>query len=969
MVASNKIFLRALKLVVVVCLVAQAFPQVLSAQQLQQATGPQYNVQRIEFVGNRRIQRDTLLARIFTRPGDVYSEDAVRRDFQALWNTQFFEDIRLEVEDSPDQANSKIIVYYVTERPVIRRIEYKGNKSVSESDILDAFKDKKVGLTVESPFDPTKIIHAEVVIKGLLAIHGRQFATVKPTYERIAATNAVKLVFNIDEGPKVKVGKISFKGNKAFSDDRLLRAMKNDRPYGIPLYITTIPVMAKTYDQDKLDEDEEVGIRELYRDHGYFKVNVSTLSAKTVTLNKGGIPGPWPFIGSDHGKATDIVIQIDEGEQYRMGTIKFRSSDPDQGLFFRPEFLEKIFPMRAGELFSVTKMRKALDDYKKLYGEYGYIDFTSEPLTDIDDAKKTINLTMSLDQEKQFSVRRIEFAGNTTTRDKVIRRELLLDEGQLYNNRYWEMSILRLNQLGFFDAIKPEDATLTRNQKAGTVDIRLKLHEKQKQSISFSGGVSGISGSFVGLSYQTNNFLGLGETLTLSAQIGDIQRNILFGFTEPYLFDRPISTGFTIFMNRFDYNTARQEGILLGQQVAINPQLQENYNTDSKGFTIFASYPMKRFSFARLGVNYGWSTTNITAFSQSAMLLFEFTKFTNLAGPSALNGIRESKITPTISYSTVNNPQNPTKGKSFYYGLSFEGGPLQGNVNSISNSFSGTYFHPVYHHRNVVGFKFMTSMISGYGGKEPTPYSRFYQGGENDIRGYNFYTISPFVVIPSQTNTSITYVDPGKIGPTGQPGTASVPVSLLQFFPSRPGGDFQAVVNMEYRIPIYQQYVQMDLFNDMGINGILRPSSLQLDPSAIAVLQENYPNPNFPNLHFSSNLKIIPGTNFTPHTSAGIELVFQLPIIQAPFRIYYAYNYLRLTETISPPCTTGQTAQTCGQGAFFIDPTVQKNLPSGVYQTQILPQLNTVLAEQVQRIPAGLLEPSHTFRFTVSRTF
>jgi outer membrane protein insertion porin family len=968
-VASNKIFLRALKLVVVVYLVAQAFPQVLSAQQLQQATGPQYNVQRIEFVGNRRIQRDTLLARIFTRPGDVYSEDAVRRDFQALWNTQFFEDIRLEVEDSPDQANSKIIVYYVTERPVIRRIEYKGNKSVSESDILDAFKDKKVGLTVESPFDPTKIIHAEVVIKGLLAIHGRQFATVKPTYERIAATNAVKLVFNIDEGPKVKVGKISFKGNKAFSDDRLLRAMKNDRPYGIPLYITTIPVMAKTYDQDKLDEDEEVGIRELYRDHGYFKVNVSTLSAKTITLNKGGIPGPWPFIGSDHGKATDIVIQVDEGEQYRMGTIKFRSSDPDQGLFFRPEFLEKIFPMRAGELFSVAKMRKALDDYKKLYGEYGYIDFTSEPLTDIDDAKKVINLTMSLDQEKQFSVRRIEFAGNTTTRDKVIRRELLLDEGQLYNNRYWEMSILRLNQLGFFEAIKPEDATLTRNQKAGTVDVRLKLREKQKQSISFSGGVSGISGSFVGLSYQTNNFLGLGETLTLSAQIGDIQRNILFGFTEPYLFDRPISTGFTVFMNRFDYNTARQEGILLGQQVAINPQLQENYNTDSKGFTIFGSYPMKRFSFARLGVTYGWSTTNITAFSQSAMLLFEFTKFTNLAGPSALNGIRESKITPTISYSTVNNPQNPTKGKSFYYGLSFEGGPLQGNVNSISNSFSGTYFHPVYHHRNVLGFKFMTSMISGYGGKEPTPYSRFYQGGENDIRGYNFYTISPFVVIPSQTNTSIAYVDPGKIGPTGQPGTASVPVSLLQFFPSRPGGDFQAVTNMEYRIPIYQQYVQLDLFNDMGINGILRPSSLQLDPSAIAVLQQNYPNTDFPNLHFSSNLKIIPGTNFTPHTSAGIELVFQLPIIQAPFRIYYAYNYLRLTETISPPCTAGQTAQNCGQGAFFIDPTVRKDLPSGVLQTQILPQLNTVLAEGVQRIPAGLLEPSHTFRFTVSRTF
>jgi outer membrane protein insertion porin family len=966
--ASRKIFLRVSKLFVVVYLIAQSFPQLLSAQEQQGPTGPQFTIERIEFVGNRRIQRDTLTARIFSRPGDVYSEDGIRRDFQALWNTQFFEDIRLEVEDSPTNPTAKVIVYYVTERPIIRRIEYKGNKSVSESDILDAFKDKKVGLTVESPFDPTKIIHAEVVIKGLLAVHGRQFASVKPTYERIAATNAVKLVFNIDEGPKVKVGKIEITGNKAFSTEKLVRAMRHDRPYAIPLYLTSIPVMSKTFDQDKLDEDMEVGIRELYRDHGYFKVNVNTTSTKTVDLNKSGIPGPWPWIGSDHGKATNISIQIDEGEQYRMGTIKFRSSDPDQGLFFRPEFLERVFPIKSGELFSTAKIRKALDDYKKLYGEYGYIDFTSTPLTDIDDVKKIINVTMELDQEKQFSVRRIEFVGNTTTRDKVIRRELLLDEGQLYNNHYWELSILRLNQLGFFDAIKPEDATLTRNQKAGTVDIKLKLHEKQKQSISFSGGVSGISGSFIGLSYQTNNFLGLGETLTLSAQLGDIQRNILFGFTEPYLFDRPISTGFTIFMNRYDYNTARQEGILLGQQVAINPQLQENYNTDSKGFTIFGSYPMKKFSFARLGINYGWSTTNITAFSQSATLLFEYTKFTNLAGPSALNGIRESKITPTISYSTVNSQLNPTGGKSFYYGLAFEGGPLQGNVNSISNTFTTTYFHSVYHHRNVIGLKFLAADITGYGGKEPTPYSRFYQGGENDIRGYNFYTISPFIVIPYQTTSAITYVDPGKIGANGTPGTSSVPVTLLQYYPSRPGGDFQSVLNLEYRIPIYQQYVQMDFFNDFGINGILRPSSLQLDPSAIATLQEKFPY-LYPNTPASSRLKIIPGTNFTPHTSAGVELVVQLPIIQAPFRIFYAYNYLRLTETITPPCTTGQTKENCGQGAYFIDQTQLDRLPPGVYQTQIVPQLDTILAQQVQRIPAGLLEPKHTFRFTVSRTF
>src|SRR5208282_5545531 len=199
----------------------------------------------------------------------------LRRDFQALWNTQFFEDVKLRVEDSPDRANSKIIIFEVTERPVIRRIRYDGIHSVSESDILDRFKERKVGLTVESQFDPTKIKKAEVVLQELLGEHGHQFAKVTPQYERIASSNAVILVFKIDEGPKVKVGKVIFVGNHAFSERKLIRSMKHDRPYSIPLYITDIPVLTKTYDREKLNEDLEVGIRGLYQDNGYFRVVVA----------------------------------------------------------------------------------------------------------------------------------------------------------------------------------------------------------------------------------------------------------------------------------------------------------------------------------------------------------------------------------------------------------------------------------------------------------------------------------------------------------------------------------------------------------------------------------------------------------------------------------------------------------------------------------------------------------------------
>ncbi|MGA7916070.1 MAG: outer membrane protein assembly factor BamA [Candidatus Acidiferrales bacterium] len=927
------------------------------SQSGQEGNGPQYVIERIEFIGNRRIQRDTLLARIFSRPGDPYNEEAVRRDFQALWNTQFFEDIRLEVEDSPDQANAKILVFYVQERPIIRRIEYKGNKSITESDILDAFKDKKVGLSVESQFDPTKIKRAEVVIKELLAEHGRQFATVKPTYERIAATNAVKLVFNIDEGPKVKVGDIKFVGAKVFSDRKLIRSMHNDRPYAIPLYITEIPVLSKTYDKAKLDEDLGVGIHGLYQDHGYFKMSTSDPVVKISDDVRSGIPGPWPVIGSRNGKRADITITIEEGDQYRMGKLNFRSADPDQGLVFKPEFLASVFPLKQGDIFAADKIRKALDNYKKLYGGFGYIDFVATPLTDIDDTKKVVNLTMEFDQQKQFFVRRIEFSGNTTTRDKVIRRELLLDEGQVFDNRRWELSLLRLNQLNYFDTIKPENAELKRNVKAGTVDIKLKLKEKGKQSISFNGGVSGIAGTFIGGSYTTNNFLGLGETLSLSAQVGSFQRDIRFGFTEPYLFDRPISTGFTIFSTKFDYNQAKQLGIFYGQQVALNPALEENYTTNTKGVTVFASYPLRKFSFTRVGVTYGYSTTNIQTFSTSAQLLFESVKFTGLAGPSALNGIDSSKITPTISYSSVNNPQNPTNGKSFYYGFSLEGGPLQGNVNTITNSFVMTYFHPVNKRRNVIGFKFQTGMITGYGGKNIPPYSRFYLGGENDVRGFDFYTIAPFVEIPYATTQSVLFTNPTVLNQSGRPTQQVINVPMIQFYPTRPGGDFQNVANFEYRIPIAGP-VTLSLFNDIGVNGILRKSQLALDPAAVTVYQQQYPNPDFPNLKVASNLPIVGGTNFRPHTSAGVELDVVLPIVNAPFRIYYAYNYLRLNETINGL-----------SGGYYLSDALKNALPPGVLQTQIAPELQTIINASTQHIPANLLEPQHTFRFTVGKTF
>ncbi|MGB8473546.1 MAG: outer membrane protein assembly factor BamA [Candidatus Acidiferrum sp.] len=927
--------------------VSDAEPQ--DAQQPSNVKAPAV-IERIEFIGNRRIRSETLKARIFSRVGDPYNEETLRRDFQALWNTQFFEDVQLRVEDSPDRADGKIVIFEVKERPTIRRIRYQGIHSITESDILDRFKDRKVGLTVESPFDPTKIKKAEVVLKELLGEHGRQFAKVTPEYERIASSNAVILIFKIEEGPKVKVGSIKFIGNHAFSDRKLIRSMKHDRPYGIPLYFWDIPVLSKTYDHEKLNEDLEVGVRGLYQDNGYFRVVVAPNGPilQNVDVHHSGVP--IPGLRPRTGKAVNITIKIEEGEQYRMGTLKIVSSDPDKALSLKVDPLKALFPLKEGDILNVDKLRKALKNYTEAYGQYGFIDFTAEPDFDIDDAAKKINITLRFDEEKQYYVRRINFVGNTTTRDKVIRRELLIDEGQLFDKRRWDISILRLNQLNYFDKIDADKAVeMQKNTKDGTVDINLKLKEKGKQSIGLQGGVSGLAGGFIGLTYQTNNFLGLGETLTLSAQFGSYQRTVQFGFTEPYLFDRPISTGFTVFSSKYNFNQAQQEALLLGRQVSVNPQYVQNYNQNSTGFTTFLSYPMKRFSFARFGLSYGLTKTSITAFNQASSLLFEQLQFRSIAGPSALNGIVSSSITPSISYNTIDNPMNETRGKSVYYSLSFQGGPLGGNVNTISNVFDFKYFHPTYRRRNAIGVHFSAAYITGYGGKEVPPFSRFYMGGEQDLRGFDIRSISPVVFIPTATAQTLYYHDPLSAG-----ALRSFSLPVLVYSATLPGGDTQAYGNIEYRIPIVGNYASMSLFADAGTDGILNRGALHLDPTGITNIMTT-----FPDAQIGKSLQIYHGTNFRLRDSVGVEFGINLPIIQAPFRIYYAYNLNRLySQIVAPNPYVNQSTLDAWR-------TTLDNQVPNLWETEIAPQLNFL------NNPGRLnyFEPKTTFRFTVGKTF
>jgi outer membrane protein insertion porin family len=896
-------------------------------------------VESIEFRGVRRVPQDTLRALIFTKVGDKLDEESIHRDFMALWNTGRFDDIRVEREAG---KTGWILRFIMAERRVIRSIKYDGNKSITNSEILDRFKERKVGLSVESQYDPNRVQRARNVLQEYLAERGRQFASVEAQLRQVPPSS-LEVTFKIDEGPKVKVGTISFMGNETYSALIVRRAMKNLRPYGVPKSIFFENIFPSTYDSTKLDEDQE-RIEMFYKDNGYFQARVTEHTVDIVDV--GGGKFKLPLIHPNKaGKSANIGITIEEGRLYRLNTINFVGVK----LFRTPETLMRpIFGMQQGEVFSTAKLRKGFEDLRKLYGQFGYIDFVSEPDIETVPGTDKVDLTLNFDEGKQFFVRRIDFSGNTTTRDKVIRRELLIDEGDVYNTRLWELSILRLNQLGYFEALKAEDAAdVKRDTKTNTVDLTLKVKERGKNSIQLNGGVSGISGSFLGFGYSTNNLVGLGETLSLQATLGTIQNNVTLGFTEPYLFDKPLQAGFTVFYSRFDYNQARQASILSGTDLtALYNQLGQqnllNYVSNSKGFTAFLSYPLKR-SFARLGLSYGYSIQSVSTLTSAATSYYTYLNFLNINGPNQLEGIRSSSITPSFTYNTVNHPITPTAGKELSVSLQFTGSVLGGNVNQIEPVIDAKYFRRGLGKSHVIGLHFSGRYITGFGGKTAAPFNRFYIGGENDVRGFDFFAITPIAFVPIEANVPLLNTDgtprqqfvPNANG-SGFPGFVAVGKPVPSYQLVTPGGDTALVANAEYRIPIFGP-VTLAAFFDVGMNRLLNTNQLNINPERISQLNSEFPTASFP-----AKAVIAPGTQ-PIRASTGLELQVLMPVVNAPFRVYFAYNPWIVNQFVQAPIVTDRSA--FPNQASFLNGLAQVGTLFPYYERRTL------------------------FRFTVGRTF
>jgi outer membrane protein insertion porin family len=926
-------------------------------------------IDSIRVIGNRRIPKETILARMFSHTGETYDPVSIERDFNSLWNTGYFEDLRIEREDS---AKGIILNVFVRERPTIREINYKGNSSVSTSDILDRFKKEKVGLSVEGQYDPTKIKRAETVLKELLAEHGHQFATVKTDVKTIPPAS-VQLNFGIKEGPVVKVGQIKFAGNEHLSSLYLRRAMKNLRPVGIPYSVVFEDLFARTFDASKLDEDTE-RVRFAYRDKGYANAAVET--PRTQIRDQGGLN--WFTFRPNRGKRIDILMPVEEGARYRLGSITFTGNSPRINV----RALRGSFNIKDGDWFNATLVGKGLENLKKAYGTLGYINFGAIPKQIYDEQKKTVSLQMDIDEGKQFYVSRIEFEGNTITRDRVIRRELLLDEGQIYNSQLWEYSLLRLNQLEYFEPLKvDQDSEAHQNTDAGTVDLLLKVKEKGKNQIGLNGGVSGLSGAFLGVNYQTNNFLGLGETLSVQGNIGNVSRQFLFGFSQPYFHNRPLNIGFQIFNNKSDFNAAKSYQTSTGTALnlsAAQQSLTQNYNQASDGLNFSLSYPLRRHAFQRIGFTYSLSRSSITAFSTASQTFFQTISFrSGIQGSNALSGIVSSQVSFTYSYNTVNNPTRPRSGHEFSAAMQAAG--IWGNVRYFSPFVayktyrSMRYLTPNPNGHNVLAMRAQLGYIQGYGGDVAPPQNRFYSGGDTELRGFDIRGATPYGYVPTRQTVQLTNPDGSCVprDPNNPQLGQCIQVPIPVYGVASVGGDTNLLANAEYRIPIIGS-AMFSFFDDFSMNVVTNRGQLKQSPEGFASLTAPlYGCPVYNNgscqggipgsqVGFQRDIRPILGTNVVPRMSLGGEFSIIMPVINAPFRLYYAWNPLRLYER--PYCNDvilGAKVQSCTAELITRDMFPPGGAGDYTYQ-------QTIQAYGAQNL---FREPRKTFRLSVSTTF
>lgn len=645
----------------------------------------------IEVQGNKRIETATILAKIKTKEGGIFSPVQIKEDIKVLYQLGHFEDVQVKTEGF---ENGLKVIFLVKEKPLIREITFDGNDELTTEKL-------KEGLTLlpRTAFNLQLIQENAEKIRIKYQDAGYYDAIVVPVITELRGGDR-NVIFNIKEGNKVKLTDIIIIGNKALTTDEIKKALKTQEHW-----FFSFLGRSGTLRTDELREDLET-IRNLYYNKGYIQVQVDepVIEPKTYTERVSWFSSKTRTIT----KKDELVVRINikEGEQFRVGSLTFKGNTS-----IATSELENEAKLKRGDVFSREVLRQEVTRIMDRYDGIAKPFASVVPLFNVNPEQKTVAINIEIQEGGEIRIGRINISGNSKTRDKVIRREIRLDEGDLYSKKALKRSYDRINNLNFFESV---DIVPERRQQEPLMDLDVKVKEKMTGSLSLGGGYSSVDKLMAIVEVTQGNLGGRGQLLKVKTQWGGTHRIVMVSFMEPYLFDEPIWGRVDIYRQEQTYDgyTLLTDGFGLGTGKSYSEYLSGSirYSLDQSQAKQIMVTPIP-FALQQQLENYG---TIITT----------------------------SAVTASLTRDSRDFYLDPKTGSRNTMFVEYAGGPLGGDPNFIKTVADSAWYFPlpwdtVFLARGRIGY--IGSLID-----KPIPIGeRFFVGGSGTVRGFRYGTDGP----------------------------------------------------------------------------------------------------------------------------------------------------------------------------------------------------------------------------------
>lgn len=748
---------------------------------------PQRQIVSVSVSGNQRLEPETILSYTNLRPGEPYDNERLDQALRDLLATELFADVQIAGADTGN------LVIQVRENPVINRIILEGNRRIKDDKISPEIRlaPRQIFTRSRARADVARIIE-------LYRRQGRYAASVEPQIVQLDQ-NRVDVVFEINEGPKSRVRRINIIGNDHFNDGRLISEMATREHTWYNIFSTR-----DTYDPDRLAYDQQK-LRQFYLTQGYADFRVVSAVAELT-------PDRRDFI---------ITYVVEEGPRYRFGPVRVQSEIRD----FSPEQLTANLPMHEGQWYNAQQIEDTVTRLNELAGLFGYAFADVRPNFQRSRENLTMGVTFQVSEAPRVYVERIDISGNTTTHDKVIRREFRLAEGDPFNNVRVRRSRDRIQSLGFFQ--ENLEITQTQGSAPDRVILGVETEERATGQLQLSAGYSSLENFLVNLSVEQRNFRGLGQQVRAAVNYSSYSKSVELGFTEPYLFDRNIAIGFDLF--RRDLNSFN----LLGNQRTTT------YTQVTTGGQIRAGVPLTES--LSLALRYGLSYDEIGLSKNLYYTDPDGAGPLPLACDPLLAGrylcdVIGNRLSSTLGFSlvydTLNNRIRPSRGNRLALSVDFAG--LGGDVRYLRARLAASKYWTVlgnfvFSLQGEAGY--IHSFENGSPGIDPVRLTDRFFLGSPQIRGFDIRGVGPRI-----QRLRYTY-DVDSVTPDGPALNVGLDTDPKNITDDAIGGRAYYLARAELEIPLGASVRELGLrpsiYVDMGaVFGVRRPNLIDITPDS-----------------------------------------------------------------------------------------------------------------------------------------